>query len=724
MAVHRNRVIYQSEALFISPDSTGYHFTGSAIPNAEVPSDYADISAHVGPGPFGLMTPPTGEQQVFGGTAAKPAKNHRGEIMGWKAGDKWPEWNPKGSAGTAGVKSKAVVAGNGAGEITFEADRTGDSYDGVKLDLKQAAANSIGFDAASRILTVDMNFTAGVSYDELLALFATNGGVAALSNAGGFSVVKGPDPAAFADLKTAGTDGIRFTAQTSGPVGNGVTFTITQGNVLAANFGGSTLAITADIANGATYQDILDYFVTTPGATQLGLADFSAGGVGDTTVVASAGNSNSAGAAAVIVADDTTAGGFDGVKYAKAHGTIIRQLKRIQTANYGFTISREDVNQFGHLSRLDSVVIEAPTVNLDFSYYLLDGYNERHIEMITDGVTNALSGGFSPELYQAGSNFFILTMPEAGDAVNGDVRANIQGDEDKKSVISLGNGYITDYTVDIAVGSIPTANVTVEGMNIKSDIGETGNDLPSINMADGSFTSSAWSGDANGNRVAHAAGCTGLYSLPAAVSGYDGCGDVAALRPGDVVLDLKDAGLISRQVSGETSQPTVGSAHVQSVSISVPQSRSTLQRLGSTFGFSKTLDVPINITMSVSATLSDLKEGNMADLLCGCDKIDASVTMYDPECVECTTKDEAIALRFDLKGARLESENFTSTIGDNKSVDLTLVAQIAGADDPDNGLFISGKESSEADVKGIPPAWTGIGGAENIPTSGLIGYRS
>ena len=31
MAVHRNRVIYQSEALFVSPDSTGYHFTGSAI---------------------------------------------------------------------------------------------------------------------------------------------------------------------------------------------------------------------------------------------------------------------------------------------------------------------------------------------------------------------------------------------------------------------------------------------------------------------------------------------------------------------------------------------------------------------------------------------------------------------------------------------------------------------------------------------------------------------
>jgi hypothetical protein len=723
MAVHRNRVIYQSEALFISPDSTGYHFTGSAIPNAEVPSDYADISANIGPGPFGLMTPPTGIQQVFGGTAVNPAKNHRGEIMGWKAGDKWPEWNPRGDAGVAGVKSKTVLAGNVGGEITLEADRTGDSYDGIILELVQAAATSIGFNPATKKLSVEMDFGAGVSYDGLLAVFASNNGVTALSSAGGFSVAKGPDPTAFAQLTTA-NDGINFTAQSLGPTKNGITFTINQGAVLGATFAGGNLVIQADVGGGATYQDIIDYFGTAAGTAVLVAADFAVAGVGDPSVGASIGNAVSAGAAAPIVGLATTAGGFDGIKYAKAHGTIIKQLKRIQTANYGFTISREDVNQFGHLSRLDSVVIEAPTVNLDFSYYLLDGFNERHIEMITDGVTNALSGGFSPELYQAGSNFFILTMPEAGDAVNGDVRTNVQGEEHKKSVISLGNGYITDYTVDIAVGSIPTANVTVEGMNIKSDIGETGNDLPSINMADGSFTSSAWSGDANGNRVAHAAGCTGLYSLPAAVSGYDGCGDVAALRPGDVVLDLKDAGLISRQVSGETSKPTVGSAHVQSVSISVPQARSTLQRLGSTFGFSKTLDVPINITMSVSATLSDLKEGNMADLLCGCDKIDASVTMYDPECVECTTKDEAIALRFDLKGARLESENFTSTIGDNKTVDLTLIAQIAGADDPDNGLFISGKESSEADVKGIPPAWTGIGGAENIPTSGLMGFRS
>ena len=402
------------------------------------------------------------------------------------------------------------------------------------------------------------------------------------------------------------------------------------------------------------------------------------------------------------------------------HGTIVKQLKRVQTANYGFTVNRQDINQFGHLSRLDSVVVESPTVNLDFSYYLLDGFNERMLEFITDGETNTLSGALSPELYQAGNNFFILTVPEARDAVGGDIALTADATEQlSKTVISLGNGYVTDYSVDVSVGAIPTANVTVEGMNIRSDFGETGNDIPGIDMRDGSLISDAWSGGQRGQCWAN--GCTGLYSLPAASSGYNGCGsDIAALRPGDVVLDLKNAALISKQVSGKGNDPLLGSAHVQSASISVPMGRTTLQRLGSTFGFSKALDVPMTVTLSVSALLSDLKQGQLTDLLCACDSHEISLTLHDPECADCTTKDTAVALKYTLKGAKLESESFSSTIGDNKSVDLTFTAQVGSSDDPSNGLYISGKEASTNN--GLPPAWTGSNG--KVGDGAVLGYRA
>ena len=53
------------------------------------------------------------------------------------------------------------------------------------------------------------------------------------------------------------------------------------------------------------------------------------------------------------------------------------QVERVQSANFSYTINRQDVNQFGNLARIDSLVLDPPTVSVDFSYYLTDGFNER-----------------------------------------------------------------------------------------------------------------------------------------------------------------------------------------------------------------------------------------------------------------------------------------------------------------------------------------------------------
>jgi hypothetical protein len=368
---------------------------------------------------------------------------------------------------------------------------------------------------------------------------------------------------------------------------------------------------------------------------------------------------------------------------------------------------------------------------------LLDGLNERLLEFVTDGTTNTLSGLLTPELYQAGNNFFILTAPEARDAVKGDVSLNEAGKETDKSVIALGNGYITDYSVDISVGSIPTASVTVEGMNIRSDFGTTGNDVPAVDMKNGSRISEAWDkgADGKGPRDCSDNGCTGLYSLPAAVSGYTGCandgsiGSIAALRPGDVLVDLSSKSLISKSVAGNNDTPVLGSAHVQSASLSLPLGRTTLQRLGSVFGFSKAIDLPLSTSMSFNALVADIKEGNMMDLLCDCEEFDIGITIFKPECAGCTVKDindpDKIAMRFTMKGARLESENFSSSIGDNKSVDLTFNTQIGSSDDMRNGLYIYGSESVLSANNGLPPAWTGLNGSTIDAIDGyLFGYRA
>lgn len=833
MPVHRNRVIYQSEALFISPDSTGYHFTGAhgAI------TDSAGVS-HTAR--WGLATPPKDVYQVVGQKSDgaggwETAKNEAGQAVGWTCEDgvaAWPDWNPKGLPGSKASFSGDVDMDNLTETCDFEASvapSAGENPADTDIVLQQAVGGTLTLTqlaAAATDLAGNaraVNITSGNGDLVLDDANAPSGGqVITLTNA------QVPVPEAQAGVIYGNAGELRVI--TPGADGNKyrLAFTDTLGAGLAVAFAGDNINVTYD-STVHTFQQLSDAIDADagigaviantaptnvgdniPAAYGVNRAPGTAGseftmGVDGVPAIAASANAvvvqvESKLAGVEIVADDegshgnvtltgddasdvdalvaaynaaknpnhtaltvvsggsnvpntgvqiTLTGGRDW--FAKSHGTIIQQLHRVQSANYGFTVNRQDINQFGHASRLDSIVVESPTVNLDFSYYLLDGRNERLLEFVTDGATNTLSGLLTPELYQAGNNFFILTAPEARDAVRGDISLNENDLETKKSVISLGNGYITDYSIDISVGSIPTASVTVEGMNIKSDFGTTGNDVPAVDMRNGSRISDAWDRGPNGDqpRDCKAAGCTGLYSLPPAVSGYDGClmpgetasdadGDgkiqsVAALRPGDVLVDLSSKSLISKSVAGNNDTPVVGSAHVQSASMSLPLGRTTLQRLGSVFGFSKAIDLPLSVSMSFNALVADLKEGNMMDLLCDCNEFDVGITIFKPECAGCTVKDitdpDAVAMRFTMKGARLESENFSSTIGDNKSVDLTFTTQIGSSDDMENGLYIYGSEAKDrvkqGETDGLPPAWTGVGGQTIDAIDGyLFGYRA
>jgi hypothetical protein len=61
---------------------------------------------------------------------------------------------------------------------------------------------------------------------------------------------------------------------------------------------------------------------------------------------------------------------------------------------------------------------------------------------------------------------------------------------------------------------------------------------------------------------------------------------------------------------------------------------------------------------------------------------DVSITLKDA--------DDNTALLWDFKGALVESESWSSSIGANKSVDITFTAQIGGPEDVADGVFLSG----------------------------------
>jgi len=121
--------------------------------------------------------------------------------------------------------------------------------------------------------------------------------------------------------------------------------------------------------------------------------------------------------------------------------------------------------------------------------------------------------------------------------------------------------------------------------------------------------------------------------------------------------------------------------------------RSDLQRLGNSYAYTKEMDFPISCTLTVNALVADLKEGNLVDLYCG-SKYDMSITIKPPNCLGCDPNSNNDAIVINFNKALLDSESFSSAIGDNKTVDLTFSTQIGGPEEQGVGVFFSGSENN------------------------------
>lgn len=338
---------------------------------------------------------------------------------------------------------------------------------------------------------------------------------------------------------------------------------------------------------------------------------------------------------------------------------LVKELQRIQTANYSFNVDRTDVNQFGQLAAIDRVILTSPTVSLDMSYILGNLSNENILGFTVvsgsvDSNVSAISGILNST--QDERNYFIRTVPEGNDAVGfNDATSGNNG------VIGVGNAFISSYSTEGSVGNFPTASISVEGLNMNFQKGLSGNFIPAINPTNGAALSN-------------------YYQLPATVQNVGiGSGNaISALRPGDITLDIQ-------------AQTGVGGVdttvmNIQSYNISFDLGRTPIQRLGNKFAFTRPIDFPLTVNLSVDAQVTDMVTGNLANLV-----NDDSLT-YSPSVTIKSPSDNTLTMaKFKIKGAKLVSQEYSSDIGSNKTVTLTWQSQVGGPQDTANGLFINGQ---------------------------------
>jgi len=342
---------------------------------------------------------------------------------------------------------------------------------------------------------------------------------------------------------------------------------------------------------------------------------------------------------------------------AQTGAKTVAQLSRVQSFDEDFTRNFTDVNQFGNLASIDRVEAEAPTVNSSLSYYLTNGRNEHLLGFniigtgagAVNNTASCLSGLLNKSTDE--KNYYLLIANEGDDA------AGFAGST--SGVIGLGNGFITSYSATAAVGDIPTASLDLEALNVRVYAGISGNNnqAPGINAVDGTML--------NVN-----------FNLPAATS-LTGSSIPMALQPGDITFTIPSGAVMGFE---ETD------LKVQDFTLSFDLARTPLQRLGNRFAFSREIDFPVTATLEVNAEVGDIRSGNLADVICSNANHDFAILLAEPGC----GTNKRVAMRYDFKGAKLTSQNFTSSIGENVTMSATYEVQIGGPQQNDRGIFMSG----------------------------------
>jgi type 1 fimbria pilin len=125
--------------------------------------------------------------------------------------------------------------------------------------------------------------------------------------------------------------------------------------------------------------------------------------------------------------------------------------------------------------------------------------------------------------------------------------------------------------------------------------------------------------------------------------------------------------------------------------------------------------------VTINALVNELVSKDMFDVLCGTQPTkDFTITLK--KCADVGETSQA-KLAFTFRGAILTSENHSTDIGGNETVDLTYSIQIGGANDNSNGLFMSGSYESGSNpalnsaypygLTGLLQDFYGIGTARN-----------
>jgi hypothetical protein len=357
---------------------------------------------------------------------------------------------------------------------------------------------------------------------------------------------------------------------------------------------------------------------------------------------------------------------------------IARRINRVQSFGYNFDVNRTDVGVIGKTQNASRPIIEPVTISLDFNYFLEGVTNERRIGFSVDNQTTSdrplfISGFFNTGRLFDARNIYLVTnqaseldirgqnttyeMAYSG-LLEGSPSFLIDPNATGYGVLVFQNAYVSNYSVNISVGTLSEVNVSCVADNLIYF--SSGNDVrvPLLNLKGGnSYTES-----------------TALLIPKHFKENGSNVGVESSLfKPGNIVIDIQKSTQTGINFHTEV---------LQSFSLDIPLERENVSYLG----YKLYADRPLRLPIKASIRLGFLDNAKLSGSLLnemGRDDLYNFV-------VNCKRNDGVVGLKYIVSGAKLESVSHSSSIGDNNTSEINLSVEM-DLDNYRKGIFVSGQ---------------------------------
>lgn len=351
----------------------------------------------------------------------------------------------------------------------------------------------------------------------------------------------------------------------------------------------------------------------------------------------------------VLVSDSPSWSGQTGL-------TSLKALKRVQNSSISISNPVTRSKQIGSSDFTFEKYIQPPTIEVGLSYLCSDNSNELLLGLNASGNEGFLKNLASPQKDK--NIFFILTDTNDQDA---DSLNNMVGND----IFSIGNCFLTNYSINAEVGSLPTSSVSFNCLNMTfqtyNGTGVNGSSVPAITLPSGTKSTEKYM-------------ITGASLVPANyLTNQDKRAN--ALRPGDIEL------LMPQTIMGGIRYSGVVPASINSIAIDIPITRKDLLGFGSNYPYDKRIIFPLIGTLSFNGIFDEPVTGDFSNIFNDENSYDFTFNLKN--------FDGTTGLKIQIYDAKVESQSFNLSIGDNLSFQSEFSFKIFETD----GFRLSGQAS-------------------------------